>query len=135
MLSAVNALGHFRFMTVEGSVTARVFRQFLKRLIAGMDRKILLIVDGHPTHKAKLVRQFVAAHADQIELCFLPPYSPELNPDEWAWAHVTTRIAKRTAQTKGELKAVVQGALRHLQRLPHVVAGFFRAPTCAYAQA
>ena len=135
MLSAVNALGHFRFMTVEGSVTARVFRQFRKRLIAGMDRKILLIVDGHPTHKAKLVRQFVATHADQIELCFLPPYSPELNPDEWAWAHVKTRIAKQTAQTKGELKAVVQGALRHLQRVPHVVAGFFRAPTCAYAQA
>ena len=135
MLSAVNALGHFRFMTVEGSVTARVFRAFLKRLITGMDRKIMLIVDGHPTHKAKLVQQFVAAHADQIELCFLPPYSPELNPDEGAWAHVKTRIAKQTAQTKVELKAVAQGALRHLQRLPHVVAGFFRAPTCAYAQA
>src|SRR4249920_2459228 len=47
MLSAVNALGHFRFMTVEGRVNASVFREFLKRLIAGMERKIFLIVDGH----------------------------------------------------------------------------------------
>lgn len=68
MLSAVNALGHFRFMTVEGTVTAKVFRDFLSRLITGMERKIFLIVDGHPSHKAKLVKDFVAEHLDRIEL-------------------------------------------------------------------
>jgi hypothetical protein len=36
-----------------------VFRDFLKRLIAGMERKIFLIVDGHPAHKARLVSRFV----------------------------------------------------------------------------
>lgn len=134
MLSAVNALGHFRFMTVEGRVTATVFRDFLKRLITGMDRKIFLIVDGHPTHKAKLVRSFVAQHSDRIELFFLPPYSPELNPDELAWAHVKTKLAKRTAQTKEELKAAVNRALRQLQQMPDIVSGFFHAPTCFYAK-
>ncbi len=59
MLSAVNALGHFRFMTVEGRINAGVFRDFLARFITGMDRKIFLIVDGHPTHKTKMVKQFV----------------------------------------------------------------------------
>jgi transposase len=134
MLSAVNALGHFRFMTVEGRVNATVFRDFLKRLITGMERKIFLIVDGHPTHKAKLVRSFVATHQDRIELFFLPPYSPELNPDELAWAHVKTKVAKKTAQTKEELKAAVERALRQLQKMPRIVAGFFHAPTCAYAK-
>ena len=134
MLSAVNALGHFRFMTVEGRVTATVFRDFLKRLITGMDRKIFLIVDGHPTHKAKLVRSFVAQHSDRIELFFLPPYSPELNPDELAWAHVKTKLAKRTAQTNEELKAAVNRALRQLQQMPDIVSGFFHAPTCIYAK-
>ncbi|WP_169315406.1 IS630 family transposase, partial [Verminephrobacter aporrectodeae] len=52
MLSAVSKQGHLRFMTVEGSVNAKVFRLFLQRLIAGMDRKIFLVVDGHPAHKA-----------------------------------------------------------------------------------
>jgi len=134
MLSAVNALGHFRFMTVEGRVTGAVFRDFLQRLITGVDRKIFLIVDGHPTHKAKLVREFVAAHSDQIELFFLPPYSPELNPDELAWAHIKARVAKATVQTKDELKRKIRSAMRHLQFSPHIVAKFFHTPTCAYAK-
>lgn len=134
MLSAVNALGHFRFMTVEGRVTATVFREFLKRLIAGLDRKVFLIVDGHPTHKAKLVMKFVQENAERIELFFLPPYSPELNPDELVWSHVKRKIAKATTQTKEGLKAAVKSALKKLQRMPDVVTGFFHFPSCAYAQ-
>lgn len=134
-LSAVNALGHFRFMTVEGRVNAGVFRDFLKRLITGMDRKIFLIVDGHPAHKAKLVKRFVQDNAEAIELFFLPPYAPELNPDELAWARIKTRIAKATAQTKEELKAMVERTMHRLQKMPQIVASFFHAPTCAYAKA
>jgi transposase len=134
MLSAVNALGHFRFMTVEGRVNASVFRDFLKRLITGMERKIFLIVDGHPAHKARLVSRFVADNADAIELFFLPPYAPELNPDELAWPHIKTRIAKATTQTKDELKAMVERVMHRLQKMPEIVAGFFHAPTCAYAK-
>lgn len=133
VISAVNGVGHFRFMTVEGSVTASVFRDFLKRLISGVDKKVFLIVDGHPAHKAKLVKRFVADHADQIELFVLPPYSPELNPDELAWAHLKPRVAKTTPQNKEELKAVVLRVLRQLQKLPHIVASFFRTSTGAYA--
>jgi transposase len=100
MLSAVNALGHFRFMTVDGTVNATVFREFLKRLLVGMDRKIFLIVDGHPAHKAALVRRFVAENASRIELFFLPPYSPELNPDELVWNNVKSRVAAYSAPSR-----------------------------------
>jgi len=134
LLSAVNALGHFRFMTVAGRVNASVFRDFLKRLIAGMGRKIFLTVDGHPAHKAKLVSRFVADNAAAIELFFLPPYAPELNPDELAWGHIKTRIAKATVQTRDKLKAMVERVMRRLQKMPEIVAGFFHAPTCAYAR-
>lgn len=134
MLSAVSAMGHFRFMIVDGRVNGGVFRDFLKRLITGMDRKIFLIVDGHPAHKAKLVQRFVEENADKIELFFLPPYSPELNPDELAWAHVKARIAKATAQTKEELKKTVKKVMRSLQKLPHIVSSFFHASTCSYAK-
>jgi transposase len=135
MLSAVNARGHFRFMTVEGRVNAGVFREFLARLITRMDRKIFLIVDGHPAHKAKLVSRFVEDNAAAIELFFLPPYAPELNPDELAWGHIKTRIAKTTTQSKEQLKAAVERVMRRLQKMPEIVAGFFHAPTCAYAKA
>lgn len=133
MLSAVSMQGHLRFMTIEGNVNARVFRQFLQRLITGMDRKIFLVVDGHPAHKARLIKSFVEENADRLELFFLPPYSPELNPDELVWAHVKARVAKATVQTKDELKSMLERTLHRLQKLPNIVASFFRAPTCRYA--
>jgi transposase len=133
MVSAVNALGHFRSMIVEGRVTATVFRDFLQRLITGIRRKVFLVVDGHPIHKAKLVRRFVADNRDRIELFFLPPYSPELNPDELVWANVKPRIVRGTAHTKDALKAAARRALHRLQKLPQIVAGFFHTPSCAYA--
>jgi transposase len=133
MLSAISATGQLRFMTVEGRVNGTVFRDFLGRLITGMDRKIFLVVDGHPAHKSKLVKRFVEDNAERLELFHLPPYSPQLNPDELVWGHVKSRVAKATAQTKDELKNMVYRALRRLQKLPGVVAGFFHAPTCRYA--
>ncbi len=64
-----------------------------------------------------------------------PPYSPQLNPDELVWGHVKSCVAKATTQTKDELKNMVHRTLRRLQKLPKVVAGFFRAPICRYAAA
>lgn len=133
MLSAVNALGHFRFMTVDGRVNGAVFREFLERLITGLDKKIFLIVDGHPAHKSKVVKQFVQKNRKHIELFFLPPYSPELNPDEFAWAHVKAKIAKATTQTKEDMKSMIGRVMRRLQHMPAIVESFFHAPTCVYA--
>ena len=133
MLSALSSRGDFRFMVHDGTVTARVFREFLSRLLVGQRRPVFLIVDGHPTHKAKLVRDFVDQQEDRLKLFYLPAYSPELNPDELVWGHVKQRVAKRLAATKDELKRQVQRALRSLQRTPLLVASFFGHPTCAYA--
>lgn len=82
LISAVSAQGEFRFMTVKGRVGAKVFRAFLKRLCHNADRMIFLIVDGHPVHKANMVTRFVESMKDRLQLFFLPPCSPELNPAE-----------------------------------------------------
>ncbi|WP_262388198.1 transposase, partial [Streptomyces parvus] len=52
------------------------------RLAGHFDHKVHLVVDGHSAHRSKKVRDWLAAHPDDVELHFLPPYSPELNPDE-----------------------------------------------------
>jgi transposase len=109
MISTVHALGHFPFMIVQGRVTAAVFKDFFKRLIASMHRKVFLIVDGHPIHKAKRVLRFVAAN-NRIELCFLPPYAPELNSDDPLWANVKPGITRVTAPTKQALQAPARPA-------------------------
>lgn len=133
MISALSARGDFRFMVHEGTVNATVFREFLRRLLIGAKHPIFLVVDGHAIHKARLVQEFVAKQAGRLKLFFLPPYAPQLNPDEQVWGNVKARVSKRLAQTKEELKSMLIGALRRLQKLPKVVKGFFRHPDCRYA--
>ncbi|HLH66962.1 MAG TPA: IS630 family transposase [Solirubrobacteraceae bacterium] len=83
MISALANSGELRFQIFEGRFTARVFIEFLDRLIRSIpDRKIHLICDNHTTHHAKAVKRWVAEHADRIQLHFLPAHSPELDPDE-----------------------------------------------------
>jgi transposase len=65
------------------SFSGPVFIDFLRRLLRDVaGRKVHLIMDGHPAHRAKLVSAWVERHAERIELYFLPGYSPELNPVE-----------------------------------------------------
>lgn len=132
MLSAVSATGQFRFMVHEGTATAKVFVEFLKRLIHDAKRPVFLVVDGHQIHKAKLVKDYVVAQDGRLKLFFLPPYSPHLNPDEQVWGNVKSRVAKRTAESKEDLKAKVISALRRLQKLTKTIQGFFRHPDCRY---
>jgi transposase len=133
MLSAVSAQGEFRFMVHEGTATAETFCKFLKRLTVGMDRKIFLIVDGHSIHRAKKVRDLLEAMDEKITLFFLPPYSPELNPDELVWAQVKQRVGKQLVKSREDLKERVISALRSLQKYPGKIKGFFRTPSCCYA--
>jgi transposase len=133
VISAVSARGDFRFMVHEGTVTAVVFREFLKRLMLGTKQPIILVVDGHPTHKAKLVKEYVEQQQGKLKLVYLPPYSPQLNPDEQVWGYVKSRVAKQLPENKDQLKQLLVSVLRRLQKLPLLVAAFFRHPECRYA--
>ena len=78
MISALSNSGQLHFQLFEGKFTAQVFIDYLGRLIGEFpNRKVILICDNHSTHHAKLVKQWAAANADRIELCFLPPRSPQ----------------------------------------------------------
>ena len=120
-------------MIQEGTVTAQVFRDFLKRLMVGAKQPIILVVDGHPIHKSKLVKTFVEEQNGKLKLVVLPPYSPQLNPDEQVWGWVKPRVIKQLPQNMAELKRLVMSSLRRLQKLPDVVRSFFRHPDCQYA--
>ena len=134
MISAVNGRGDMRFMLTGKSVTAAVFVEFLRRLIAGDGRPVFLIVDGHPSHRSSVVRQFLQKHEGRIRLFYLPPYSPELNPDEQVWREVKSHGGGRKAITgRNELKRILLSALRRLQRAPQKIRAFFRTPETAYA--
>lgn len=134
MISAVSPRGALRFMVVKGGVGARVFIQFLKRLLHGQRRPVFLIVDGHPAHRAKMVKSYVESLAGKLRLFFLPPYSPELNPDELVWNDVKNNAVGRSKlDGPDDLHRAVVSRLRFLQKSPARVRSFFQAPDTRYA--
>ena len=134
LFSAVSAQGEFRFMTVKGRIGAAQFIEFIRRLIHGVDRMVFLIVDGHPAHKAKMVARFVDSIKDRFRLFFLPPYSPELNPDERVWNDLKNNgIGKQIITSSKKLRKSVISYLRYIQSSPARVRSYYHNETTRYA--
>ena len=103
LISAITSRGHMRFMIKEkGGVNAEVFIEFLQRLMFGVKNKIFLIVDRGPAHIAKKTRAFVAGLGGKLRLFYLPPYSPDRNPDELVWKHPKADTVVRTSITSSD---------------------------------
>jgi transposase len=137
MLSAISNAGLLRFRLFVGSFSGAVFIDFLGRLLRDCPgRKVHLIVDGHPVHRARLVSAWVGRHAERIELHVLPGYSPELNPVELLNHDVKANAAgRRRPRSAGELREELHGYLRRRQRQPAVLVRFFEHPSTRYAAA
>jgi transposase len=121
-------------MVTRKRIEASVFVEFLKRLMHGWGKSIFLIVDGHPTHKARLVKTFLERMKGKLRLFYLPPYSPELNPDEYVWNDVKNNAVGRSMITNTKnLRSAVTSRLRYLQTNPKHVRTFFKSDTTRYA--
>jgi transposase len=136
MISAVSSRGHLHFDLFEGSMTAARFIEFCKKLAHDCPTPVFLVVDGSSAHTANIVKDYVQSTEGRLRLFFLPPYSPELNPDEWVWKNVKhDRIKKAVPLSKGHLWTLAQEALLRLQKIPEIVRGFFGDPHLAYIKA
>lgn len=132
-MSAISTKGRMHFMVFAESFTAEVMCRFLDRIAGHFDRKVHLVVDGHSAHRSRKVRDWLAAHPDDIELHFLPPYSPELNPDELVNADLKHSLPKQhRARDQAELAAETRRFFRRRQRQPHIVRGYFGGPHVRY---
>ena len=133
MISAISPRGALRFMLVEGKFNSEIFVDFLKRLIHNWPHPIFLIVDGHSVHRSAAVSKFVASTKGRLQIFFLPPYSPELNPDEQVWNHLKNHgVGRQSYDGPEHLKRLVLSRLHQIQKLPALVATFFRLPETAY---
>ena len=135
LLSAISGEGLLRFRLFTGSFAGPVLVDFLRRLLQDLaGRKVHLILDGHPVHRAKLVSGWVGRRPARIQLHFLPGYSPELNPVELLNHDVKANAAgRRRARSVGELTGELRAYVRDRQRHPGVVVGFFAHPATCYA--
>ena len=134
LVSAISSKGSMRFMTVNGTMTADLFIEFLKRLLKNQNSPVFLIVDGHPVHRSAKVKAFVEATDGRLKLFQLPAYSPELNPDEQVWNQLKNhRIGKMFIKSLDDMVEKVGSAMRSIQRSPSLIMSFFQHRECRYA--
>jgi transposase len=116
------------FTIFEDRFNAATCIAFLAKLIGHFKgQKIHLVLDGHSVHKSKAVREWAGARADRIELHFLPPYAPHLNPDELVNADLKRQLADKGITDRAQLIAEVHSILCSIQKLPNRVIRYFGA--------
>jgi transposase len=136
MISAITNQGHLCFQVFEGSFKVKLFLGFLRRLIKQAKRKVFLIVDGHSVHRAKLVQAWREQHKAELEIVYLPTYSPELNPGEMLNQDVKSNaLGSRRSKSVVEMKADIRGYLFSTQKRPDVIQNFFQERHVRYAMA
>ena len=134
ILSTVTAQGVMNYSISDGSVDSFRYVKFLKQLIKGRKKPLIIIADRASFHKSKEVRNFVRANRTKIRIYFLPKYSPELNPDEHVWRNIKDeKIGKQPIKDKPDLKKRLRSALVSLQRTKDMVISFFHFPETKYA--
>lgn len=134
LISAITNQGTLRFMLYRETLDADRFIQFLKRLRKDAGKKVFLIVDNLRVHYAKKVCAWLAEHTDEIELFYLPSYSPELNPDEYLNCDLKARMnAGEPARTPQAMQSKLLGHLRSLQKQPKRIRSYFRHEKIRYA--
>ena len=133
MICVISRRGALRVMLVKGAVGDRVFTGFQQRLMHGQCRPVYLIVDGHPSHRAKAMKQYLDSLEGRLKLFFLPPHSAQLNPGELDWNDEKNNADGRATRRSQEF--ALPGRLRFLQKLPDRVRSVFSAPETCYAAA
>jgi len=136
MISSITNRGKLRFMVYEQNMDADLFVTFLERLIKSSEKKIFLILDNLRVHHANIVKDWVEEHQSQIELFYLPAYSPDLNPDEYLNNDFKRNVNKEHIPVnKKELTANTESFMSMLEDNPERVANYFKHEKIAYAAA
>jgi len=134
LISTVTNQGKVRFMVYKDRMNSDTMIKFMERLIKNSERKVFLILDNLKVHHSYIVRDWLEEHNTQIEVFFLPSYSPELNPDEYLNCDLKAGVHTGVpARTRDQLKKKAISHLRKLQKMPKRVMKYFKHNKIAYA--
>ena len=134
ILPAITNHGKVCFFIFKGALKPATLVSFMRRLTRDTPRKVFLILDNLNVHKAAKVRAWLQPRAAQIEVFFLPPYSPELNPDEYLNGDLKRAVySDIPAPDQPALHRQALGHLRRIQKSPARVAAYFEHPAIRYA--
>lgn len=111
------------FRLHEGSIKKEELVEFLKALKAHLKRPLLVIWDGAKTHRSHVVRNYLDSLDGHIQIAFLPPYAPDLNPVEYLWAWLKRHaLANYCPDNLSELQMTARNKLKSAQKRPSIIA-------------
>ena len=136
MIATVTNQGKARWMIIDEGFDADKLIEFLQALIQDADKKVFLILDNLRVHHSKSVKAWVEERKTQIELFYLPSYSPELNPEERLNADLKQEMGKRVPiRTKDKLRDAANDHMKLLEKTPGRVMAYFQDRRVRYAAA
>jgi transposase len=134
MISAISNRGHLQFMILKGRFNGEEFIDFLKRMIRYSKQKIFFVTDGHPAHKTKKLNDWLDENKDRIELFFLPPYSPELNAQEYLNQDIKTNvIGKKRPINKEQMRTSINEFMYKRKNNKRQLQKYFHQKNVRYA--
>ncbi len=120
-LSAIGAItpaGRLFMQRQDHAYTAEDVVRFLRLLLRRIEGSLLVICDGAPIHRAKVIKDFLKrGAAKRLHLERLPGYAPELNPQEGVWNLLKRRELKNLCCR--DVPQVAQELRRAKERLRH----------------
>lgn len=128
-LSAVAGLTflNFCFRLYPGSVKGEQVVDFLKALVRHIVGPLLVVWDGLPAHRSRMVRDYIADLDGWIHIESLPPYAPELNPVEYIWAYWKQHeLPNVCPKDFWSLDREARRTLRRMRRRPRLIAAFWK---------
>jgi transposase len=131
VMSGITPEGKLLMLEQERAFKGEDVIRFLKHALRQIGGKLLVIWDGSPIHRARVVKEFLAqgAVADRVQLEQLPGYAPDLNPDEGIWKHLKyVELKNVCCRSLSELRVELRRAKERLRHKKHVILGCIRQP-------
>ena len=135
MIATVTNQGKTRWMIIEEAFNSDKLIEFMQALFKdSQGKQLFLILDNLRVHHSKPVKEWAAQHKEDIELFYLPSYSPELNPEERLNADLKQAIGSQVpVRTKAKLRAAATEHMTMLENTPERVKKYFGDKHVAYA--
>ena len=135
LISAVNNQGKFWYSVYSGRFNSQKFIELLKQFRRGRRNPVVLIMDGHPVHKSKEVLSYIDSLGGELRLVYLPPYAPDMNPDELVWNQLRHEGPTKKPLKKGEsLKTRIVDLMESLKSNKALIRSFFNEQSVAFAK-
>jgi len=110
MISSIRVDGSTACMTVDGATDTDVFQAYVQSVLRPTLRPgDVIVLDNLSPHKGTAALRLIEQAGATV--CFLPPYSPDLNPIEQMWSKLKACLRTEKARTEEALGAAIAKAL------------------------